>query len=87
MNTRILTKLDAARWLNISQPTLSNYIRSNRIKAHSIVGEGRHAKIDLARAVADLKRTLDPDRLLLPHRRVRLSLKTPPSNSLFMPGA
>jgi hypothetical protein len=78
MDTRILTKLDAARWLRIAPPTLSNYIRSRRIKPHSIVGEGRHAKIDIFRAVVDLKKTLDPERLLLPHRRVRLSLKTPP---------
>jgi hypothetical protein len=78
MSAQILTKLDAAKWLNVAPPTLSNYIRSRRIKPHSIVGEGRHAKIDIACAVADLKKNLDPERLLLPHRRVRLSLKTPP---------
>ena len=70
--------LDASRWLNISQPTLSNYLRDGRIKSHSIVGEGRHAQIDISRAVADLKKNLDPERLLLEHRRVRLSTKTPP---------
>ena len=64
--------------MNVSQPTLSNYIRDGRVKSHSIIGEGRHAKIDLARAVADLKKTLDPERLLLEHRRVYLSTETPP---------
>jgi hypothetical protein len=78
MCRRILSKLAAAKWLNVSQPTLSNYLRDGRIKAHSLVGSGRHAKIDLLRAVADLKKNLDEERLLLPHRRVYLSTKVPP---------
>jgi predicted transcriptional regulator len=78
MNTRILSKLAAAKWLNVSQPTLSNYLRDGRISRRALIGEGRHAKIDLARAVADLMKNLDEERLLLPHRRVYLSTEVPP---------
>jgi hypothetical protein len=78
MNRQILSKRAASKWLNVAQSTLSNYLRDGRIKAHSLVGSGRHAKLDLARAVADLKKNLDEERLLLPHRRVYLSTKTPP---------
>jgi hypothetical protein len=77
MKARILSKLDAARWLGVSQPTLSNYLADGKIMPHSIVGEGRRARINIISAVADLKQTLDPDRLLLEHRRVRLSTKPP----------
>jgi hypothetical protein len=78
MGRRILSKLAAARWLHVSQCTLSNYLRDGRISRRALIGEGRHAKIDLSRAVADLKKNLDEERLLLPHRRVYLSTETPP---------
>ena len=74
---RNLTKKMAAQWLNVSQPTLSNYLRDGRIRPHAIIGDGRHARIDIVLAVADLKQTLDEERLLLEHRRVRLSTKPP----------
>jgi hypothetical protein len=56
---------------------LSNYLADGKIMPHSIVGSGRRARIDIISAVSDLKQTLDEERLLLPHRRVRLSTKPP----------
>jgi predicted site-specific integrase-resolvase len=78
MNRQILSKRAASKWLNVAQSTLSNYLRDGRITPRCLVGEGQRAKIDLSRAVADLKKNLDEERLLLPHRRVYLSTKTPP---------
>jgi hypothetical protein len=74
----LLSKRAASKWLNVAQSTLSNYLRDGRISRRALIGSGRYAKIDLARAIADLEKNLDEERLLLPHRRVYLSTKTPP---------
>jgi hypothetical protein len=59
----LLSKTSAVEWLGISRPTLSGYLANGRIEPHSLAGEGARACLDINRAVADLRRNLDPERL------------------------
>jgi hypothetical protein len=59
-------------WLGISRSTLSGYLANGRIEPHSLAGEGARARLDINRAVADLRRNLDPEQLERANRRVRL---------------
>jgi hypothetical protein len=62
----------AAEWLGISRATLSGYLANGRIEPYSLAGEGARACLDINRAVADLRRNLDPEQLERANRRVRL---------------
>jgi hypothetical protein len=68
----LLSKTSAAEWLGISRSTLSGYLANGRIEPHSLAGEGARACLDINRAVADLRRNLDPEQLGRANRRVRL---------------
>jgi hypothetical protein len=73
----LLTKTAASRWLNVAPQTLASYLARGKIEAHSLVGEGVRARLDIRRAVRDLKQNLDEEYLERPGRRVRLSLHPP----------
>jgi len=42
-----MSKTGFAGWLGVGQSAVSNYIALGQIRPWSIVGEGRHAKIDV----------------------------------------
>jgi hypothetical protein len=73
----ILTKTAAASWLGVTPQTFSGYLAQGQIEPHSIIGSGVRAKIDITRAVSDLRRNLSPDQLDGGNRCVRLSYKAP----------
>ena len=58
-NTVLMSKTDFAAWIGVGQSAVSNYIALGQISPASIVGEGRHAKIDANLAIADLRERLD----------------------------
>jgi hypothetical protein len=68
----LLSKTSAAEWLGISRSTLSGYLANGQIEPRSLAGEGARACLDINRAVADLRRNLDPEQLERANRRVRL---------------
>lgn len=61
-----------AERLGVSRQTLSGYLHDGKIEPHSIVGQGRHARIDMHRAIADLRVNLDPDQMVRANRKVEL---------------
>ena len=58
-NTVLMSKTSFAEWLGVGQSAVSNYIALGQIRPWSIVGEGRHARINVNLAIDDLRETLD----------------------------
>lgn len=73
MRTRILISKKAfAEWVGVSPQAVSGYIKNEQISPGSIVGEGRHAKIDVNAAVSDLRALLNVEGTQTENRRAVL---------------
>jgi plasmid maintenance system antidote protein VapI len=60
LSTRlIVTKAELARLLQVTPARVSQWLKEGRLGPRELIGEGRHARIDLEKAVAKLKVTLD----------------------------
>lgn len=57
--TQIVTKTAFAALCNVKPPRVSQWLSEGRIKPESVVGTGRHAKINVAMAQADLRGSVD----------------------------
>lgn len=58
--TELLTQKDFSKLIQVSEMTIRRYLRSGKIRKGSLVPHGKRFLIDPEKAVADLKRTLEP---------------------------
>lgn len=64
MALNVVSKSRFAELIGVSPGRVSQYISSGQISAAAIVGHGQRAKLDVDRAKADLRLTLDVSQLL-----------------------
>ena len=62
MKQKTVTQVELAEILGVSQPAVHKYIKQGKIPESCIVKEGRHKKIKLKDALAELTKSLDPSR-------------------------
>lgn len=75
---KLETKGEFAARLNVTPGRLSQMIAEGKVPPDALVGEGRKAKVDIARAMAALDRTLDLAQRTGANGRVRIVSTTPP---------
>jgi predicted transcriptional regulator len=68
----LFSKKSFAEWIGVTQQAVSGYIKNEQILPRSIEGEGRHAKIVVNSAVADLRARLDVEMAQTTNRRANL---------------
>lgn len=78
----LLSKSDFAAVINVSPGRVSQFIKAGQISSAAIVGSGQRAKIDVDRAKADLRLTLDISQRLGNGLDTRLDDPDPPDLDL-----
>ncbi|HEX5934233.1 MAG TPA: hypothetical protein VFY63_08705 [Pseudorhizobium sp.] len=81
----LVSKSDFAAIINVSPGRVSQFIKAGQISADAIVGAGQRAKIDVDRAKADLRLTLDISQRLGNGLDTRLDDPDPPALDLGNP--